>query len=172
MTIKTVRRANGTAAEYTFVLVCVYNELPDALAAYFRNLATLVDHNYDSNFFNLINKQYSSINKGCPSGRIHTIFVRVMVLYFKLNKAAGHDIINPEHSRYGGNLLINALTQIFNAIIASGHIPAAFRCGLVITIPKRQSKDLTSPTNYRGIIILSNISKVLVKLISKRITEL
>ena len=92
-----------------------------------------------------------------------------VVLSLTLNKVAGPDNINPEHLRYGRNLLINTLTLIFNAIIASGHIPAAFRCGLVIPIPKGQSKDLTNPTNYRGITILSNISKVLKK---QRIMEL
>ena len=54
-----VRRANGVAAAVLVYDECVYkdSELP---AAFFRNLATPVDHNYDSNFFNLINKQYSS----------------------------------------------------------------------------------------------------------------
>ena len=67
-----------------------------------------------------------------------------VVLSLKLNTVARPDNVDPEHLRYSGNLLINTPTQIFNAIIASGHIPAAFCCGLVIPIPKGQSKDLTN----------------------------
>ena len=51
-------------------------------------------------------------------------------------------------------------------------LPSVFHCGLVIPIPKGQSKDLTNPSNYCGITILSNMSKMLEKLISKRIMEL
>ena len=43
---------------------------------------------------------------------------------------------------------------------------------LYIPLPKGRGKDLTNPTNYRGITILSNKSKVLEKLIILRISEL
>ena len=67
---------------------------------------------------------------------------------------------------------MSVLTLLFNAIILSSHIPHAFRNGLVIPIPKSSTKDLSDPANYRGITILSNISKVLEKLVLLRISEL
>ena len=61
--------------------------------------------------------------------------------------------------------------MLFNAIVTSGIVPSAFRRGLVIPIPKDTKKDLSLPTNYRGITILSNISKVLEKLVLLQINS-
>ena len=98
--------------------------------------------------------------------------VAEVVSSLKLSKAAGPDDIDPEHLRYGGETLITTLVTLFNTIVSSGHIPAAFRCGLVIPIPKGHSKDLANPSNCRGITILSNISKILEKLVLRSISEL
>ena len=53
------------------------------------------------------------------------------------------------------------LTIILNAIVATDHIPPSFTHGLVLPIPKGHNKDLSNPSNYHGISLLSNISKVL-----------
>ena len=56
---------NGVTAEPTTVLRvdgCKDNELPDAWAEYFRNLATPMDLNYDVDFYNHVSEQYSSIS--------------------------------------------------------------------------------------------------------------
>ena len=87
----------------------------------------------------------------------------------KPNKAAGPDEIDPEHLLYGGGALISHLTSLFNAIVSSGHIPAVFQSGLLLPIPKSNKRDLSNPSNYRGITILSNVSKVLEKLVLLRI---
>ena len=94
------------------------------------------------------------------------------MLSLKLKKAAGPNGIEPEHLRFGGETLILLLTLVVNAIRLSGHIPQSLYQGLVIPIPKGLNKDLSNPSNYRGITILSNISKALEKLIPIRISEL
>ena len=53
------------------------------------------------------------------------------------------------------------LTVLFNAIVASGHIPPSFAHSLVFL----SQKDLSNPSNYRGISLLSNISKILERLV-------
>ena len=60
----------------------------------------------------------------------------------KLSKAARPDGIDPEHLVYGGFALVHHLTVLFNAIISTGHIPASFPHGLVVSIPKGHKKDL------------------------------
>ena len=65
--------------------------------------------------------------------------------------------------------MVQHFTCLFNASVLSGHIPPVFQQGHVIPIPKGHTKDLSNPSNYRGITILSNISKVLQKLILLRI---
>ena len=83
----------------------------------------------------------------------------------KLGKGAGPDGIGPEHLVFGGRLLVQHIMHLFNAIVLSGQNPPVFQQGHIIPIPKSHTKDLSNPSNYRGITILSNISKVLEKLI-------
>ena len=52
------------------------------------------------------------------------------------------------------------------------YIPSSFLHGLVVPIPKGHNKDLSLPNNYRGITILSNLSKVLEKLLLLKIHQL
>ena len=69
----------------------------------------------------------------------------------KCNKAAGPDELDPEHLIYGGDLLLEHLTLLFNAIMEATYIPSSFLHGLVVPIPTIH--------NYQGITILSNLSK-------------
>lgn len=123
-----VRRANGVTAEPTTVLRvdgCVYkdNELLDAWAEYFRNLATPVDLNYDPHFYNHVSEQYSSIID-IPLDEFTPFTVEEVtevVLSLKLNKAGGPDNNDLEHLRYGCESLINALALLFNAIVSTGY---------------------------------------------------
>jgi len=77
------------------------------------------------------------------------------------NKAPAPDEVEAEHLHFGGPSLIIHLTNTFNAIVATGHIPAPFLHGHIIPIPKGHDRDLRDPSNYRGIYLLSSISKVL-----------
>ena len=80
-------------------------------------------------------------------------------------KAPGPDEVEAEHLYFGGPSLIIHFTNIFNAILATGHIPAPFLHGNAIPIPKGHDRDLRDPSNYRGISLLSSISKILEKVL-------
>ena len=81
------------------------------------------------------------------------------------HKSPCPDEVEAEHLQFGGASLILHLTSIFNAILATGHTPAPFLHGHVIPIPKGHDRDLHNPSNYRGISLLSTISKVLEKVL-------
>ena len=49
-----------------------------------------------------------------------------VIISLPLKKAAGPDHLTNEHLKFRGSNLPIALTQIFDAILISGHIPAAF----------------------------------------------
>ena len=51
--------------------------------------------------------------------------------------------------------------------LASGHIPAPFQ--QIVPAPKDPNNDLTDPSNYRGITLLSVISKVFEKVLLMRL---
>ena len=44
----------------------------------------------------------------------------------KCSKAAGRDELDPEHLIYGGELLLEHLTLLFNAIMDATHTPSSF----------------------------------------------
>ena len=71
---------------------------------------------------------------------------------------------------YAGPLLLVHLCSIFNAILATCHVPPSFLEGYVIPIPKGHNKDLSNPSNPRGISTLSNVSKIFKKLILELIS--
>ena len=63
------------------------------------------------------------------------------------------------------------LSALFNVILLSGHIPASFRHGLIIHLPKGNNKDLSIPTNYRGITLSSVIGKVFEKVLLHHLSD-
>ena len=89
--------------------------------------------------------------------------------YLKRNKAAGKDNIDTEHLVFGGHSLVVHLTRLFNVMMSASHMPSAFRIGMVVPIPKGRNKHYTCPSNYRGFIILSNVSKIFEKLILQKL---
>ena len=63
---------------------------------------------------------------------------------------------------YAGPILPDILAVIFNFILQSGHIPSAFRHGLIIPISKGHNIDLFNPSNYGGhhTIISKDVEKI------------
>ena len=84
-------------------------------------------------------------------------------------KAAGPDKITNEHLTFAGSLLSAILTHLFNAILLSGYVPICFRHGYIIPIVKNRKKDKCNPSNYRGISLLSSLSKLFEKLLLLRL---
>ena len=88
------------------------------------------------------------------------------------NKAPGPDSVESEHLIYGGEQLTLHLRSPFNLILATGHVPAAFKTGYTIPIPKSPDKDITNPSNYRGISLLFIIAKVFEKSLAVKLEEI
>jgi hypothetical protein len=78
-------------------------------------------------------------------------------------KAAGPDGITPETLK--GALddecvhMRQAMLQLFDTIISSGVWPAEWRHGVIVLIPK-PGADKTDANSYRGISLLSVLSKL------------
>jgi hypothetical protein len=85
------------------------------------------------------------------------------------NKAAGPDRLTNEHLSFADDTLASILSTIFNVILATGHIPPIFQQGHIIPIPKGHNIDLSNPSNFRGITLLSSIAK---KLLLHRLSPL
>lgn len=85
----------------------------------------------------------------------------------KSNKAPGWDMVCSEHLKYGGPVLHGQLTNLFNAIVKTEHIPSSFRKGVVIPIPKG-NKDPSITDNNRGITLMPVIAKLFNRVILER----
>lgn len=62
------------------------------------------------------------------------------------------------------------LTKVFNACLKYTYFPDNWKHATVVAIPK-SNKDVTLPTNYRPISLLSSISKILERLILNRLNR-
>ena len=90
---------------------------------------------------------------------------------FKAGKAPGPDKIMVEHLRYAGNILFSHLSNLFNTLVNCGYTPKMYRTGEIIPVYKRNNKDRSEPSNYRGITLTSVIAKLFEKLILNRIMK-
>ena len=82
------------------------------------------------------------------------------------NKASGTDNINPFFLRIGAVVLASILSLYFQWSFDLGIFPQAFKTAKVIPIIKSGSREILG--NYQPIALLSNLSKILEKLIKIR----
>jgi exonuclease III len=85
----------------------------------------------------------------------------------KSKKAVGVDLIPNEvlKSRHVGSVLLN----LFNSCFSKGMLPSKWLQANVLPIPKNLNEDRRNPMNYRGISLLSTISKTYTALLNARI---
>ena len=76
------------------------------------------------------------------------------------------------HNKATDEVIAPILCTLFNVILFSGHIPGIFHHGIIILIPKDRNLYLTNPFNFRGITLLSAISKVFEKILLLRLIPL
>ena len=147
-------------------------EVTEGWATYFENLGTPSPPSPDTCApFPDINRMISTIPNPEPDW-ITPEEVSTVIQSLPYNKAAGPDHLSNEHLIFADETLSLVLTTIFNAILSTGHIPTIFQQGLIIPIPKGRNLDLTNPSYFRGITLLSCISKVLEKLLLHRLSSL
>ena len=72
-----------------------------------------------------------------------------------------------EHVLYGGNLLLQVLTNIINSLYSIGSIPDFLKAGVLTAVYKRKGLS-TDAKNHRGITILQVITKILETVIKNR----
>jgi len=93
--------------------------------------------------------------------------VRQAVRNLKQGKASGLDGICGEFLKYSENIVVPFLTKLFNKLYDMNVFPSDW-CKSVI-IPLFKKGDDKIPDNYRGISLLSIVSKVFTAVLNKRI---
>lgn len=88
----------------------------------------------------------------------------------KKGKSAGHDKITPEMAKSLGKNGIEVLTTIYNKCWEEGKVPEDWKIGIILPIFKKgDSRDCK---NYRGITLLSIISKIYEQILEKRLRKI
>ena len=95
--------------------------------------------------------------------------VTTAVKRFKSVKACGEYSIINEMIRAFSEDHLHMLTQIFNVVLLSGHIPHDWLIRIIKPIYTNKG-DIYDPDNYRGITLLSCLGKLFTSIINERLT--
>ena len=107
----------------------------------------------------------SDINKKIKSHEVEEVIRRL-----NSRKAPGIDSISNDMIKFGGKPMVKILRNFFNNILISRKYPSEWNDGRIIPIPKTKSKEV-DVSDFRPISLLSNISKVLEKVVLNRLTK-
>ena len=92
-----------------------------------------------------------------------------ILLQLNVKKAPGPDGIPNSLLKVSAPAISVSLAALFNNSLSSGQLPSAWKSGIVKPIHKRGSRNL--PDHYRPITLLSNVSKVLEKIVNRHLYD-
>nr|KAG5688556.1 hypothetical protein BaRGS_010191 [Batillaria attramentaria] len=95
--------------------------------------------------------------------------IRKAIMTLRSGKAAGPDEIPAEAIKADTETAVNMLHSLFSKIWEKEEVPAQWKEGIVIKLPKKG--DLRDCSNYRGIMLLSVPGKVLNRILLERMRE-
>ena len=95
--------------------------------------------------------------------------VKIEIDQLNVNKSGGYDEMSPTVIKAISNIVVKPLTYIYNQTFLTGVIPNEFK--MAIVTPVFKSNDKESFSNYRPISVLPCFSKILEKLMYKRIIK-
>ncbi|MCG7875528.1 MAG: reverse transcriptase family protein, partial [Candidatus Thiodiazotropha endolucinida] len=87
----------------------------------------------------------------------------------KSGKAHGSDCLLNEYFLESVDILAPYLCDLFNAILNSGYFPEQWTEGIIIPLHKKGDKQCAS--NYRGITLLSCLSKIFTSVLNNRLEK-
>ena len=147
----------------------------DEWRSYFEHIYTPNSNNQDKKFDEHVKQVVADFSANINTDReMHVCNdvimpgeVEIVCKQLKLNKACGYDGIRAENLRHADKTTYFVLSRVFTAMFLNGYRPECMKRGIIIPIPKGK-KDHSDPNNYRGITLLSTLSKVYDKILLKR----
>ena len=155
----------------------VYEELDvpittEEFCSYFKNLAQEINivnneeaESFDSNNdFNRPDPVYEELD--VP---ITTEEVRKCISALKGGKACGSDNLLNEYFIEAGDILLSHITDLFNIILDSGYFPDNWAEGIIIPLFKKGNEN--DVNNFRGITLVTCVSKLFTAVLNNRINN-
>ena len=115
-------------------------------------------HNYTET------EQSSPLNQAITTNEVEQAINKL-----KFGKAVGVDLIPNEIMKCGRDALLTPMTTLFNKIMSSGLYPQEWGIGLITPIHKKGDKS--NIENYRGITLLSTLSKLFTSILNQRLND-
>lgn len=137
--------------------------------------------NYFNDFYSNLGKKLADKITKSPPTTIKTKSITNSIFFYetdpqevefyinelKCNKSPGFDLITSEILKLLIQEVKFPLSYLINKILNDGYFPKSFKIGLIKPLHKKGSKDTVE--NYRPITLTSSLSKVVEKIIKKRI---
>ena len=129
-----------------------------------QDKATLLNSFFYTCFNNssppLTNQSPHLVSSECPLDLLCTEDeVYDLIVQLDPSKSTGPDGISARMLRGTVDVIVPSLTKLFNLSLSSGIFPEAWKLARIVPVPK--AGDLSRPSNYRPISILSVVSKLL-----------
>ena len=117
-----------------------------------------------------LNKIHPDFNK---EGALHNITkqeIKILIKTLNTKKASGPDRISNTIIKNLLPSLLNPLHTLYNLLWFKGYHTTAWKKPLILLFNK-PNKPASNPANYRPISLLSNLSKILEKIVTQRLTN-
>ena len=144
----------------------------EAYHEYFSKLGNDIfqSQNEESEEFSA-NHDFNDVNSVFPELNNYITVEEVIkaVKQLKKGKSGGNDLLINEYFIESCDILSSHMCDIFNAILDSGYFPDKWTEGVIIPLYKKGDKD--DVNNYRGITLVSCLSKIFTTILNKRIVS-
>ena len=130
-----------------------------------------MNENFDSQYKEQVDNDIECIKSICETDPKQIISINIdevqrMPSKLKNNKAADAMGLTSEHFKFGGQYLVNFLTDMLNHPIQTKKVSVVLKEGIVT--PTYKKGDATVPGNYRGITVAPVQLKVLEHILNNR----
>lgn len=136
----------------------------DKLVTHFTNINQVEEEN-NNNPQTPETETNDSINGPITQNEIEKV-----IKTLKNNKACGLDSIVNEHIKSTASILMPTYIIFFNIILDTGIVPESWTVGVIKPIYKKNG-EVTDPSNYRPITLLSCFGKLFTAIINNRLTS-
>ncbi|CAF0819288.1 unnamed protein product [Adineta ricciae] len=178
---RTVRKFHNKRIKQTYANVMKYNsttatsdkEKADLFADFFQN-EVYFEATDSLPFHNQVTRRTGFIRKGMATNSNTTKWKLITVNEVKYhlkqlrNSATGSDNIHNRCLKNYSKLLVQHLTNLYNAVLNQGYIPNTWKQANIILLLKPK-KDKQQPSSYRPISLLSCLGKLLEKIVKQRL---
>jgi hypothetical protein len=92
-----------------------------------------------------------------------------IIKWLRADKSPGMDNLLNEFFVHHNQELTAVNTELFNTMLDTGHFPESWRVAAIVPVFKKG--DRSTPGNYRGISLLSNLTTMFTSVLNKRLLD-